>query len=315
MDRDEIFREIRKSLSPDEKLDSKILAKAEKLTPGEKNIGTHTKENDNMSIRHFEDNEQSSENISLYKNNHATAIIAAAAVLMIIAAGGYSLLKGDMTADDEISPAAQSASLQSEAESQAQADSLPDTPSEAGEIPPDSAPESESEEDVVVTTVTAVIPEADTPEEGTEIGLPATPDSQEDVVSPPVTEVTPGADGSQEPESGQAESDADTLTLEIDTSYLGLDGSYVFDVYREGALAYSYTMGANESKAEIELTGEGSETLEVYIRDLDSGEYTHFATYEVDYDLKTVSCHDLLMNGSAVAEEHHDSSEHHDEHD
>lgn len=312
MDRDEIFREIRKSLSPDEKLDPKILAKAEKLTPGEKNIGTHTKENDNMSIRHFEDNEQSSENISLYKNNHATAIIAAAAVLMIIAAGGYSLLKGDMTADDEISPAAQSASLQSEDESFTDSitDSLADSSEEDVEVTTVTALDPEVEEDVVTTTVTAIIPEADTPEKGTEIGLPAVPDSQEDVVSPPVTEVTPGADGSQEPES-----DADTLTLEIDTSYLGLDGSYVFDVYREGTLAYSYTMGTNKDKIEIELVGDGSETLEVYIRDLDSGEYTHFATYEVDYDLKTVNCHDLLMNGSAVAEEHHDSSEHHAEHD
>ena len=75
----------------------------------------------------------------------------------------------------------------------------------------------------------------------------------------------------------------------------GLNGSYTFDVYRDGNIAYTKTVqdgGAAAGKTiSFDIEGEGKETVAVYVTSNDLGQdnYVLYASYIVDHDAGTVT--------------------------
>mgnify|MGYP002624453994 CR=1 FL=1 len=73
----------------------------------------------------------------------------------------------------------------------------------------------------------------------------------------------------------------------------GMRGSYSIEVYKNGNVVSTQTIGNGESVAgnsvNIDITGKKKETLTISIRNDESGKTVNYAVYEVDYDEKTIT--------------------------
>lgn len=82
------------------------------------------------------------------------------------------------------------------------------------------------------------------------------------------------------------------LTLRIPMPSDGIHGAYTIDVYRDGNVAYTKTISNAETvqggTVGIDISGKKTETLIVYIRNLESNGYIRYATYKIDYDKETI---------------------------
>ena len=77
-----------------------------------------------------------------------------------------------------------------------------------------------------------------------------------------------------------------------------VEGSYTFDIYRDGKAAYTKTINCVEktkgNEAVFDVLGIGKETLVVYVKKNDVAEnYIKYGTIEVDYDTRNVLYGDL----------------------
>ena len=89
------------------------------------------------------------------------------------------------------------------------------------------------------------------------------------------------------------ETDPIDMTIKMDMPQ-GMRGSYTFDVYREGNLAYTKNVPNGEAIAggtlSFDVSGKKTETLTVYVRNNDERYkeyYIRYATFNIDYDKQT----------------------------
>ncbi|MBO5449002.1 MAG: Stk1 family PASTA domain-containing Ser/Thr kinase [Ruminococcus sp.] len=77
----------------------------------------------------------------------------------------------------------------------------------------------------------------------------------------------------------------------------GIHGSYSIEVYKNGNVAYTQSIGNGETVAggtvNIDITGKKTETLTITIRNDETGKTVNYAVYDIDYDEKTIK-----LNGS-----------------
>lgn len=87
------------------------------------------------------------------------------------------------------------------------------------------------------------------------------------------------------------ETDPIDLTINIPLPN-GVHGAYTIDVYRGGSIAYTKTIPTAEAAAgltvSIDISGKKTESLIVYIKNLDTQGYIRYAKYDIDYDKGTV---------------------------
>lgn len=82
------------------------------------------------------------------------------------------------------------------------------------------------------------------------------------------------------------------LTMQIQMPSSGIHGAYTIDVYRDGSVAYTKTITNAETvlggTVSIDISGKKTETLIVYIKNLETSGYIRYATYKIDYDKETI---------------------------
>lgn len=96
------------------------------------------------------------------------------------------------------------------------------------------------------------------------------------------------------------------MTLKIPVP-ADVKGSFIFDVYLDGTVVYTKTVSFTGSVAgdtvSIEIIGYGKETLAVYVKNVDTDidNYIKYATYNVDYDTKSIELDGELNERDFIA--------------